>query len=543
VIRYDSIVSHNVEDDYASWLKFMESSLKAKDPSDVLNISTLEGVDKKIFYDKSHQYELSSYPSQIQKLQFIDLKKYSPELKAVDDELEIQNFIFQIREPLDLNLVKENATLYILNPTDEIIKESKKYTTYVDVNSLLFKDFKLDVERVREINPNARFVIDLSHIHNSGGSVTQEMTYGICLYKALLEEGIENESIALRVSVDSMLFLNIAKLKSLRFLIEKISQEFNLEGTPFIVGTNSLREQTLYDPWNNILRNSTSSMAQILGGADFVSCRPYDYLFSKLTIENPSPLAYRYARQTLNILLEESHLTKVLDPSLGSHYIENIMHNLIKNSWISILNWDERNFLENAKDFAKAVEAIGKARLKEVRNRKKVITGVNQFAASDQNIESLYKKKWRLVELSFGFFPLRRVASEFEMLRVNYEFSEDKVSALIVTHGELAKINARLNFVQNIFDLIGLEYTVKSLEDINGKDRESDLITLCAMDDDYSDLIAKDFQAEMILIAGKKKNINNAPDNYIEMFNGMDVYKVLEQIVSLKVDASEWSEQ
>jgi hypothetical protein len=531
VLSFDDVVSHSGEGDFKGWTQSLEKILKGKDPLKFIQPSNLEGITKEVFTDQASEVHLNSFPSKIKKIQFIDLKKYSDELKEIDQALGVENFTFQVRETPDLENIPKNSILHILNPTDEIIELSHDYISYIDVNALLFKDIKLDVERVKDLNQNARFVIDLSHIHNAGGSLVQELTYGIHLYKALLNEGINNNELAFRVSCDSQLFLNIAKLKSLRFMIEAICEQSGVDSYPVIVGTCSLREQTLYDPWNNILRNTTSSMAQILGGANFVSTRPYDYLFSRLTVEKTSTLAYRYGIQTLNILFEESHLAKVMDPTNGSSIVNNLIHSILRNSWESILNWEERDLLRNAKDFAIEVSAIAKARQAEVRKRKKIITGINNFANPDQTMETLYQKPWKPVELSFGHFPLRRLAYEYENLRINYEFSDDRKKGLILTIGKLANINARLNFIQNILDIPALDYDI---QDINETIKDKyDFLIFVGADQDYLENISGDFPIDKKYIAGKKELAQIDNEKISELFAGMDILEFLQALLGM----------
>lgn len=531
MLNFDEIVSRSSNGDFNSWSQSLEKILKGKDTSQIISPNNLEGIKKEIFTDKSFDIHLNSFPTKIKKIQFIDLKKYNEELQSIDQELGIDNITFQVREKLDLENIPTNSILHILNPTDEIIEHSKDYISYIDVNSLLFKDIRLDIERVRDLNDKARFVIDLSHIHNAGGSLVQELTYAIHLYKALLNEEIKNEDIAFRVSCDSQLFLNIAKLKSLRYMIETICEQNKIEDFPVIVGTCSLREQTLYDPWNNILRNTTSSMAQILGGVNFVSTRPYDYLFARLTVEKPSALAYRYGIQTLNILFEESHLSKVLDPSEGSYIVNNLIQEILKSTWESILNWEERDLLFNAKDFSIEVSAIARARKEEVKKRSKIITGINNYANPEQSIESLYKKSWKPVELNFGHFPLRRLAYDFENLRISYEFSEKKKRALILTSGKLANVNARLNFIQNILDITALDYDIKDINEERANDY--DILILVAQDEDYKNIINSDFKEEKKYIAGKKSLAQIDSDDFGEIFNGMNVFEFLTELLEL----------
>tara|TARA_B100001971_G_scaffold152968_1_gene142180 strand:+ start:9988 stop:11607 length:1620 start_codon:yes stop_codon:yes gene_type:complete len=534
VISPKDIAAQENNGNFDSWKDLATKSLKGKPLEKYLEISSLEGIDKSIFYAESAgEIELKTYPLKQIRTQFYDLKKYSKEHFEQDCELGLEKFIMQVQgDKLEhAYLAQDKTHFHVQLAKNSCIENYQGQNISIDVNDLIFKDFEAEVTRVQKVNPSAKFLIDLSHIHNAGGSVVQEITYALSLYANLLECDVASEKIEFRVSCHSELFLNIAKLKALRYLCERMLEQAGQELIIEIHATNSLREQTLYDPWNNILRNSTSTMAQIMGGANSISTRSYDYLFSKLTIEKPSLLAHRYATQTLNILFEESHIEAIHNPTKGSFYIDSICHALIKASWESFLNWRERSFLNSAKDFAIEVEAIAKLRRNEVRTRKKVITGVNDFADPEQTIEKLYSKKWRPVELNFGYFPLRRLAYEFESLRISNELSDKKEKVAIYCRGELAQINARLNFIQNIFDTTVIPYKVIDNQDLGNLDEFSALV-LCAPDDMYqdflSDLKEQKVAARRLFIAGGFKSDDLKHEN-LQM--GMDIYSFVQSFI------------
>ena len=538
MISPEDIATHKIESTFAQWKELALKSLKGKPLEKYLDVSSLEGISKSILFEHSDRaVDLLTYPDTQERVQFYDLKKYSKDHFELDKELGINKFIFQVqKEKIDLSyLPTQNTHLHVQLSNDEFIKnylgEDIAKNIAIDVNDLIFKDFSNEIDRVLKLNAKTKFLIDLSHVHNAGGSVVQELTYALCLYARLLEKEISPSLIEFRVSTHSELFLNIAKLKTLRYLAELICEQAGSELNITIHATNSLREQTLYDPWNNILRNCTSTLAQVMGGANSVSTRSYDYLFSKLTFEKPSLLAHRYAIQTLNILFEESNIEKTNDPAKGAFYIEKLIENLASASWESFLNWRERSFLENTKDFAIEVAAIGKQRRKEVRTRKKVITGVNDYADPTQRIEDLYKKKWKPIEMQFGHFPLRRLAFEFENLRINNELSEKKEKVVIITRGKLAQINARLNFIQNIFDTVALDYDVINEADINEKIKNDlnkySAIVFCAIDDEYADFIST-IEHPNKVIAGK---VDSLKDKTQFLHMGMDVYSFVSQFI------------
>ena len=66
-------------------------------------------------------------------------------------------------------------------------------------------------------------------------------------------------------------------------------------------------------------------MSAILGGCDALMIRPYNQSF-----EAPNDFSNRLARNQHHILLEESFLGKVQDPSAGSYYIETLTQQFLK---------------------------------------------------------------------------------------------------------------------------------------------------------------------------------------------------------------------
>ena len=284
MISPKDIAAQEINGNFDSWKDLATKSLKGKPLEKYLEISSLEGIDKSIFYAESAgEIELKTYPLKQIRTQFYDLKKYSKEHFEQDCELGLEKFIMQVQgDKLEhAYLAQDKTHFHVQLAKNSCIENYQGQNISIDVNDLIFKDFEAEVTRVQRVNPSAKFLIDLSHIHNAGGSVVQEITYALSLYANLLECDVASEKIEFRVSCHSELFLNIAKLKALRYLCERMLEQAGQELIIEIHATNSLREQTLYDPWNNILRNSTSTMAQIMGGANSISTRSYDYLFSK----------------------------------------------------------------------------------------------------------------------------------------------------------------------------------------------------------------------------------------------------------------------
>jgi methylmalonyl-CoA mutase len=99
----------------------------------------------------------------------------------------------------------------------------------------------------------------------------------------------------------------------------------------------------------------------------------------------PTDFTARIARNTQIFLLEETNITKVIDPWAGSYYVEYLTHQLIEKAWNHIVA------IENLGGMAKAIESgVPKLRIEEASARKQaridsgleIIVGVNKFNTS-----------------------------------------------------------------------------------------------------------------------------------------------------------------
>jgi hypothetical protein len=365
--------------------------------------------------------------------------------------------------------------------------------------------------------------IDLTKIHNAGASIIQEVYYACIEFIKLIETN--TKEITVHISTDSLYFSNIAKVRALRYLFEELAQESNSNHNFIIVAHNSLREQTLFDPWVNMLRSTTSSMAAILGGADKVSSYSYDFLFSKYSNGKTSSLGSRNAENELKILLEESHLDRVNDPMKGSHSIEAATLEIITKSWNLI---KENNDTFNLETFSKEVQKTASKRYELAQKRKITITGINNFANPDDSFQNLFNSNIDLNKvIGDDLFPLRTVAFEFESIRSEFNRENNPVKILVLEPE--SKISARINFCRNYFEVIGANVSeVKALEDVT----ENDHVIICASDDTYTnDLTAiinslKTINTKSTYLAGNF-DISNFPQITNNLFMGQNIFEVL----------------
>jgi methylmalonyl-CoA mutase N-terminal domain/subunit len=117
-------------------------------------------------------------------------------------------------------------------------------------------------------------------------------------------------------------FEEIAKFRAARRIWAKVTRERLGAKDPRswrfkFHGQTSGVDLTRQQPLNNVARVAVQAMAGIFGGLQSLHTDAYDEALSC-----PSEFGARIAVATQNILREEAHLTDVIDPLGGSHYVE-----------------------------------------------------------------------------------------------------------------------------------------------------------------------------------------------------------------------------
>lgn len=124
-------------------------------------------------------------------------------------------------------------------------------------------------------------------------------------------------------------FTEIAKFRTLRYLLEKLAEAYQVPNSKVHVNAvTTRRNKTVYDIHNNVLRASSEAMAAIIGGCSGICVWPYNE-----TYQLPDEQAYRLSRNIPLILMHEAHLDVVADPSAGSYYLEVLSRKMADAAW------------------------------------------------------------------------------------------------------------------------------------------------------------------------------------------------------------------
>jgi methylmalonyl-CoA mutase len=321
-------------------------------------------------------------------------------------------------------------------------------------------------------------VADGRVIHNAGGSETQELAFALAsavtYLRALEAAGVPLDTarrmIYFRLAADSDQFLTIAKLRAIRKLWARVEQACGLPPAPaFVAAETAWRMMTRRDPAVNILRTTIAVFAAGLGGADAITALPFTS-----AIGLPDRFARRVARNTQLVLLEESNLAKVADPSAGAGGIEDLTAQLCAAAWSQFQEIEQAGGTAAALAaglIQNRVAATRAEREKNIARRRDALTGTSEFPdihegathvldVASAPTPTLPRERGR-EQNEFVALPRIRLAEPFEALR---DASDRALAAtgarpkvFLANLGTIADFTARTLFARNFFEVGGIE--------------------------------------------------------------------------------------
>lgn len=237
--------------------------------------------------------------------------------------------------------------------------------------------------------PNySAFAIHGSTFNNAGANAVQELAFALSSATAYIR-GLMNNNLTIDViakkmkvvfGVGSNFFMEIAKLRAARTLFAKVIKEFGGSDNARKIKihcVNSLANRTKLDSYTNMLRSSLANLASALGTADVIQIGGFDE-----AIGLPDDFSRRTARNTQNVIREESHITDTIDPAGGSWYIENLTRKLAEQSWKLFVETEKAGgFISVVKSgfIQNEIEKIAEARISNLAIRKDILVGVNKY--------------------------------------------------------------------------------------------------------------------------------------------------------------------
>lgn len=436
--------------------------------------------------------------------------------------------------------------------------------SYLLLNGDFWKSEKSDLAQVVsmlklgiELMPSMKVINVNGHYFNSAGAtLVQELGFSLASgneYLALATSGgLTADEIAPRMmfsfGVGSNYFMEIARLRAARMLWAKIVEQYKPKNETsmkmWIHCNTSAWNKTLFDPYVNLLRSTTEAMSAIIGGCQSLNILPFDTFY-----KDPDEFSNRLARNQQIILKEEVYLDKVIDPSAGSYYIENLTELIAEAAWKVFLEIEAKGgMVEAVKSgyIQSETEKSAGLRLDDIANRRLILLGTNQhpnpeeqmlekihFSEEDEMLEEeLYADEDMEVDeededeapSTYKKLILFGASDAFDQLRLATEqFVADgnkKPAVFLFNTGNLAMRKARAMFTSNFFGCAGYEILdntgFKSVDEgvKAALGTKAEIIVICSSDEEYASLVPEIAQKlktgnkELILVvAGYPKEI------------------------------------
>ena len=568
------------------WKSKVEQTLKGK-LVDSLNSNTYEAITRKPLYTNAQPITIQSKSNNSwvvsQTLQpKATLKETNEqiqhELQSGLHAINFHNYPSTTNETFNITKLEEleqllknidiaNVPLHVHNGTSalpflEILlqyaKDSQSITGYIGADPIgtlatngVVTNLPTQLDTIAETielcktnNINIKTIwINTEPYHNAGANVVQELAIAnataVEYISQLQERGLSIEEITNQMvftfSIGSDFFMEIAKLRAARILWTTILNEYGITNTtPMTIhATTSKFNKSILDEHVNMLRTTTEAFAAAIGGVNSLNVNSFanmDDAFSR-----------RIARNTHYILKEESFLDKVVDPAAGSYYIETLTKELAE---IALAYFQEIEYeggiLASLKSgsIQNDLKLVADMKLKEVKNRKKKLVGVNMYANIQENI-LLEKKETNLLTHQTTVEPIKPVqlAEPFEQLRVQAKKYERKCGQLpkatLINIGELKDHKPRTDFATSFLHVGGINTenspsitTYEALQTwLHSSKGISKVIIICGSDASYDEMLLQTvkeiknaFPARYIIVAGNRKYTNELMQSGVHDF-------------------------
>ena len=393
--------------------------------------------------------------------------------------------------------------------------------------------------RVAGVHGVRAITVDGPAFHNLGANATWELAGGIAAavayLRVLTESGLSvGEAlgqISFRLAADDDQFMTLAKMRALRQLWARVAEVAGDPGggAAVVHAETSLPMMTQRDPWVNMLRCTLAAFGAGVGGADTVLVFPFDIAIPGGFPGTARSFARRIARNTQLLLLEESHVGRVLDPAGGSWFVEDLTEQLAQQAWQRFQEIEARGGFVDAGDYvADQIAEIATRRADDVAHRRTAITGVNEFPNLAE--PALPQIDADAVPLAGG--NIQRYAAGFEALRnrsdVYLARTGARPRALLLPLGPLAENNIRATFAANLLASGGIEPinpgtvaaadVAKAVAEFSAAGSPS-VVVICGTDRRYQDEAAGIVEAARIAgvsrvyLAGPERALGDVTDD------------------------------
>ncbi len=237
--------------------------------------------------------------------------------------------------------------------------------------------------------PEIKTLFVKSDVYSNGGANdVQEIAYTLAAaveyIRELMKRGLTIDEAASQImfgfSMGENFFMQVAKLRAVRPIWAEIIKAFGgneKSQKAHVHGRPALFFKTVYDPYVNMLRNTTEIFSGVVGGLDSFESSPFDE-----PIRKGDEFSRRIARNVQIILQEEFGLLQPIDPAGGSWAVETLTQQIKEKIWAEFQAIEAKGGIVAALKEGypqEQIAAILASRLKTAESRRDRIVGTNMY--------------------------------------------------------------------------------------------------------------------------------------------------------------------
>ena len=386
--------------------------------------------------------------------------------------------------------------------------------------------------------------VDAAALHNLGASASLELAgaiaAGVAYLRLLTESGLSApdalRQISFRFAADDDQFATIAKLRAARRLWARVAEVVGAPdaGAATIHAVTSKAMMSQRDPWVNMLRTTLAAFAAGIGGADTVLVETFDAAIGGGLPGTAVTFSRRMARNTQLLLLEESHLGRVVDPSGGSWFVEDLTDQLAQQAWAKFQELESLGGFVAARDHLSAqIAEVAARRADDIAHRRTALTGVNEFPNLDETPLAQTDSPPGVVRYAAAFEALRNRSDAY------LAKTGKRPQAVLLPVGPLAEHNIRTTFASNLLASGGIEAVNPGTVDAAGVAAAAAgqvAAVVCGTDARYAEEAGDVIKAARaagvahVYLAGPEKSLGDA---------GADASARADEYLTMKIDAVE----
>lgn len=361
-------------------------------------------------------------------LDFSGVLEYQVEVKELLRNIKLSDtpFIFKV----------ENNCLGLVNTLQQIAPYQWKGGINYDGLALWMckgiwnENYWTDLGAIlRKVQSHTQFktvIVNSHHYHNSGANVGQELAFTLASAIEAIDRLSEQnfsiqeivQKIEFSISIGTTYFVEIAKIRALKFLWQKIlidgygMKEYEVPAISVHCETSSFCNAAI-TPHTNMLRATTEAMSAIIGGCDAITIKAFDENYKE-----SNDFSKRIARNISTILKEESYFDKVSDPSAGSYFIENLTLKITEEALKllqevenegGIVTAFKKNYIQN--DIKRNFEM----KENDLISGKTTMVGVNKFRFDEKPFLKIQTPENEAITQNFELLINRKVSQKFEI--------------------------------------------------------------------------------------------------------------------------------